>query len=125
MTHKHVFVVGFPSASLANLNYFIQQSGCRVTTAKNATEAVNLMLNKKLTFRTLDLILMNNCVTFMQFMDMFDGAVRLASKYKFLVLDELDQNKKFMELLDENINQYEVEFCSNNDLIDKFNMILQ
>jgi hypothetical protein len=58
-------------------------------------------------------------------MDMFDGAVRLARKYNFLVLDELDQNKKFMELLDENINQYEVEFCSNNDLIDKFNMILQ
>ncbi|WP_027714951.1 hypothetical protein [Desulfuromonas sp. TF] len=125
MTHKHVFVVGFPSASLANLNYFIQQAGCRVTTAKDAIEAVNLMLNKKLTFRTLDLILMNNCVTFLQFMDMFDGAVRLSRKYNFLVLDELDQNEKFKELLNENTNQFEVEFCSNNDLIEKFNMILQ
>jgi len=125
MTHKHVFVVGFPSASLANLNYFIQQSGCRVTTAKDVREAVNLMLNKKLTFRTIDLILMSNCVTFMQFMDMFDGAIRLSSKYKFLVLDELDQNEKFKELLDENINNCEVEFCSNKDLIDKFNMILR
>jgi hypothetical protein len=125
MAYKHVFVVGFPSESLSNLNYFLQMTGCRVTSAKDAKEAVNLMLNKKFNFRTLDLILMSNCVLFIQFMDMFGGAVRLSRKYNFLVVDELNLREKFEKLLDGNTNPYEVEFCSNRDLVDKFSSILQ
>lgn len=120
MASKHVFIVGFPNESLANLNCFLQMSGCRVTAAKDAMEAVNLMLNKKFNFRTLDLILMGNCVLFMQFLDMFNGVIRLSEKYNFLVLDELGLKEKFNELLDGNRNQYEVEFCSNDDLLAKF-----
>jgi hypothetical protein len=125
MAYKHVFVVGFPSESLSNLNYFLQMTGCRVTSAKDATEAVNLMLSKKFNFRTLDLILMSNCVLFIQFMDMFGGAVRLSRKYNFLVVDELNLREKFEKLLDGNTNPYEVEFCSNRDLVNKFSSILQ
>ena len=100
-------------------------TGCRVTSAKDATEAVNLMLSKKFNFRTLDLILMSNCVLFIQFMDMFGGAVRLSRKYNFLVVDELNLREKFEKLLDGNTNPYEVEFCSNRDLVNKFSSILQ
>jgi CheY-like chemotaxis protein len=125
MPFKHVFIVGFPSPNQANLNFFMQMAGYRVTTAKDATEAVNLMLNKKVAFKNLDLILMSNCMLFMQFLDMFDGAVRLSRKFNFLVVDELDLKEKFKELLKENNNEYEVEFCSTYELVNKFNSIIQ
>jgi len=125
MAYKHVFVVGFPDENLANLNCFLQMTGCRVSAAKNAMEAVNLMLNKKFAFRSLDLILMGNCVLFLQFMDMFDGVIKLSKKYSFLVVDEFGLQERFKDMLDENKSQHEIEFCSNRDLIDKFQSILR
>jgi hypothetical protein len=117
--------VGFPDENLANLNCFLQMTGCRVSAAKNAMEAVNLMLSKKFAFRSLDLILMGNCVLFLQFMDMFDGAIKLSKKYSFLVVDEFGLQERFKDMLDENKSQHEIEFCSNRDLIDKFQSILR
>jgi hypothetical protein len=125
MAYKHVFVVGFPDENLANLNCFLQMTGCRVSAAKNAMEAVNLMLSKKFAFRSLDLILMGNCVLFLQFMDMFDGVIKLSKKYSFLVVDEFGLQERFKDMLDENKSQHEIEFCSNRDLIDKFQSILR
>lgn len=125
MAFKHIFVVGFPGENMANLNYFLETAGCRVTVAKDAMEAVTLLLNKKFSFRALDLILMGNCVVFMQFLDILDGAVRLSKKYNFLVVDELGLNGKIKGLLDENNNEYEVDFCSGDELLNKFNSIVQ
>jgi len=118
MRLKHVLLVGLPGADLANVEYLLQLSGCKVTFARDVEAVADCMLKKNFLSKHLDLILIANGILFMQFVELFSGVVRLRHRYPILVCDDMNFMPRIHRLMAEEIADYNVSFCSQNEMLE-------
>lgn len=112
MRLKHVLLVGKPTADLANLEYLLQLSGCKVVSASDVDTAAESLLRKNFLSNHLDLILITNGILLMQFIELFSGVIRLRRRYPILVFDDMNFKPRIQALMADELADYDVRFCS-------------
>jgi|GEM_PF-6973248 len=124
MGAKHILVVGSPTDEFRNIEYLLEFSGCRVTLVRNVREAVDAMTLKKMVFQNLDLILIHDFFSLVQFMDVFNGTITLRERYPIVVIDKFNLKDKFREMFRPQMSEFNIRFCDRELYIVEMEKVL-